>query len=816
MAVQQEAKSEALKNSKSYQFAVKDPMGFLQYQQSLFDNPYKKDELFPKGMSDEVGIFDRIRADIKGDVSKVGEENFLKKIFGDTNVIKRNDGNFFIREGKGYGYVELNPEGFQMKDVAEISGEALVIAPTLFTSNPWLAGLYAIGGGTALQGVAETIPGETEIEAGDRLKKIAAEGVFGAGGQWAANGLIDFFSKVGIKNFITKKAIKALDERGAKGAKYYERGLELEEKVGPLSFGEISGEPTLRAIEDFLRSYWLTRGSAQPIGTAQLNAARDAMHNFMKVTHNYSNDPMAARSGERIGGELVKSFKGVLDSFIDIRRKKADDLYNNIKFVTDSTGKQVDVSGMPTIRINEVDAQLDDMIKEASKNQDDRLLGDLRGWKEKITEKVTIKEDGSMLIPYESFNTFLKLFSKASYGKGTVFKNLDTAGQRYPAKEIFTSFNNALDDTIKAYDGGLTTSADDAINSQVAKNLQRARDTYKKDTAAIEELENSFLADFIAPGAKKSKTAVLEKFQKLKPEEIEQAFDLLKTTNNGNVVESIKKSFISDVFEDARATVLDLDLDKMDVVQQGNVIKKIFEPNKFLQKLDEKVGEDRLKVLFNPKELAELTDILEYIQRVNFNNVKPKTGIFDIILSFVQPTAAAVRLIGLNRATELFFSPKGRKSLKAAFEALQSDKPLNELPKNIAGSLLDFYLLAETVPTDYLQKFLDQINVPQFSFENIADPSVSEKIKMSAQERFSPEYQEQQEKALQDLQSFNIPSPQVSRGQGVDVIPPLSAPINPQTVASLESIGMPLFNAAEGGIVDLYESKKFKKPQVVA
>jgi hypothetical protein len=56
----------------------------------------------------------------------------------------------------------------------------------------------------------------------------------------------------------------------------------------------------------------------------------------------------------------------------------------------------------------------------------------------------------------------------------------------------------------------------------------------------------------------------------------------------------------------------------------------------------------------------------------------------------------------------------------------------------------------------------------------------------------------------------------VSRGQGVDVIPPLSCPINPQTLASLESIGMPLFNAAEGGIVDLYDYKKFKKPQVVA
>jgi hypothetical protein len=73
--------------------------------------------------------------------------------------------------------------------------------------------------------------------------------------------------------------------------------------------------------------------------------------------------------------------------------------------------------------------------------------------------------------------------------------------------------------------------------------------------------------------------------------------------------------------------------------------------------------------------------------------------------------------------------------------------------------------------------------------------------------------------------------PQVQRGDtGSEVIEPLSVPqlnlasisggiggsTNPKTIAGLESVGLPLFNAADGGIVDLYESKKFKRPQVVA
>ena len=91
-----------------------------------------------------------------------------------------------------------------------------------------------------------------------------------------------------------------------------------------------------------------------------------------------------------------------------------------------------------------------------------------------------------------------------------------------------------------------------------------------------------------------------------------------------------------------------------------------------------------------------------------------------------------------------------------------------------------------------------------------------------------------EEQMLNDVETINsAPKEEVpiSRGQtNIPLIQPLDIPqvdfsslgrqgsgaTNPQTMGSLESVGLPLFNAAEGGIVDLYESKKFKKPQVVA
>ncbi len=104
---------------------------------------------------------------------------------------------------------------------------------------------------------------------------------------------------------------------------------------------------------------------------------------------------------------------------------------------------------------------------------------------------------------------------------------------------------------------------------------------------------------------------------------------------------------------------------------------------------------------------------------------------------------------------------------------------------------------------------------------------------------FLDELDNLQESTEDTLPSTTLPSggsvifsePQVQRGDtGSEVIEPLSVPQlnlasisgeiggspNPQTMSGLESVGLPLFNAADGGIVDLYESKKFKRPQVVA
>lgn len=82
------------------------------------------------------------------------------------------------------------------------------------------------------------------------------------------------------------------------------------------------------------------------------------------------------------------------------------------------------------------------------------------------------------------------------------------------------------------------------------------------------------------------------------------------------------------------------------------------------------------------------------------------------------------------------------------------------------------------------------------------------------------------EETISESKVPQISVPEVTRGQG-ELLPGFSITpqietqiqqnIDPNVLKNLESVGLPLFeNFKDGGIVDLYESKKFKKPQVVA
>ena len=58
-------------------------------------------DIYPKGKSDKVAFKDRLFADLKEGVSKAGEIDYVKNLYGENNVFSDNEGNIVFRDEPG-------------------------------------------------------------------------------------------------------------------------------------------------------------------------------------------------------------------------------------------------------------------------------------------------------------------------------------------------------------------------------------------------------------------------------------------------------------------------------------------------------------------------------------------------------------------------------------------------------------------------------------------------------------------------------------------------------------------------------------------
>lgn len=833
MAVTELGQEEAIKQQPKQSGGGKDPLEqayfnpyfYLGMQEKLQENNSELfNQVFPNGMSDPVSLFDRIRSDIKGDVSRLGEFNFLESVYGKGNVINTyDDQTFLVREGPGYGFVGVDPEEgfFNFAQIPEMSGEIVMMGPSIFTANPIYATLLSGAGETAKQTIASMIPGEDDISVGERAMDVAVESATGGIGQKIANGVINFFNKLGVRNFITKNALKTLKSEDTFSKEFYKRGLELEELIGPLTLAEKTGENTLRGIEDFLRTYYLTRGVSQELRGSQLNAAKNAINKFLKSLNNASEDPIALRKGT-IGTNITNAYKQVLDNFVDIRRKNADENLGKMFNLTDEAGKAVlDSQGkamsidpkIPVIDITSVNKVLNEMLEQAKDYGDDSLQKALTIQIDKINSKAV---DGK--VPIAFFQSKLQEFGSAAAGTGSAFKDLDKAFQKLPAKRIFASLNTALDDTIKMLDEGKGfIKGDQLIDAQLAKNLKDFRTQYKADSELIDTLESSFVKDFIDPAGSKSSEAVFKRFQKLSPDELTFAFDLLNKADKPELISQIKRGMIEDVFDQSKKVLEDLTIESGKLSDE-EIMQKLFDPLDFIKRLETSVGEENLKIMFKPGELQEIKNVVEYIQRVNFQNVDTKANVFDVVVSFLNPKQLLARSVGLTKMADILLSKEGRESLMRTIEALESGKATRELPKKTLAAIFDLTLELQNQPYDFLGAYLSDDEYSDILPEKADYESMITEQKKNILSGDTPLEKDPNASGIIELPM--TPVPNVDRGQGnvlssIGDQASLSGSINPQTLSSLESVGMPLFQAKEGGLASL-DTKNFKKPQVVA
>ena len=789
-------------------------------------------DIYPKGKSDKVAFKDRLFADLKEGVSKAGEIGYVKNLYGEDNVFSDIYGNIVFRDEPGASWEAYNPE-FSADNVSEMfiqpiemASEVVQFGPAMFTANPITAALTMAAGEGALQFISSSLPGEENLTNEERAFRVVSNGVLGGSTQWAANGFLNWITTVNpVKNFATKNIVKTIKgKKGSEAREFFEEGLRLQEKYGALSLSEISGDKFLRQIEDFLRGYYLTRGQGADLAFEQITNTATAIQNMMKQLYGKQGGPL-------LGNKISTAYNNILDNLIKNRKVRADEGFANLSKLKDqNSGKIVDFSEIPLLNTNNFVAKLDELIAQYKPmgTGDDSLYRSL------LDARASLLDDtgGEGVLTALQFQNLISQYSSAAAGTGSVFKDLGAAAQKRPSRELLDALNKDLDQTIES---GLLGNVQlkqmsNTIQTAVAKNLQKVRDDYKIDSDLITALENSFLSGFIQTG-KKSADDIVNQFTKLSAQETEEALKFLRDNGYDDVIQQMKATLVEDSFIKSLRPIEDLTLEAeklskatraggqaREAVQSNKfdplVFKDILDPVRFMQNLNKSLkgtaggGKGKAEILFSKEELKEIGDVLEYIRRANFSRVSPKASMLDIVLGFVNLPGLVARAGGMNYLSKLLLTKQGRDGLEN-FIALQTgEKQVKDLTKNMAAnvvffteSMMDYQTEFATTGSYYGQELLDDVKKKAEEFIPKIQAPESEFIEM--------------EPDTQNSQSFNIPSPQVSRGQGVDVIPPLSSPINPQTVASLESIGMPLFNAKEGGLASL-DTNKFKRPQVVA
>lgn len=796
--------------------------------------------LFPKGKTNRVKFKDRLIADLKEGVSKAGEINYVKSIYGNENAFSDKDGNIIFRDGPGYSWEAYNPEftGTNIEEMflqpIEMASETIQFGPAMLTSNPITASLAMAGGDAALQYISSLFPGEENLDNEERAFRIVSNAVLGGSTQWAANGFLNWITSVNpIKNFATKNIVKTIKgEKGSEARAFYEEGLRLQEKIGTLSLAELSGDKFLRQIEDFLRGYYLTRGQGADLAFEQIEATAKSIQNMMKQLY-------GKQGGAPLGNKITNAYNDILENLILQRKDNANIGFGNLTKLTDKkTGRVVDFGEIPLINTTNFIAKLDELIKQYKP----KGTGDNSMYQALIDAKASIVDDtaGEGVLTALEFQNLISQYSAAAAGTGSVFKDLAAASQKRPARELLDALNNDLTQTVESSLMGNVQLKEmsETIQSAIANNLIKVRDKYKTDSDLIKLLEDSFLSSFIQTG-KKSAEDIVAQFGKLSATELDDALKFLKDNGYDDVIQQMKATIIEDAFIKGLRPIEDLTLEAEklakatktgargpftkatgpDIATQSNkfdpiVFKDILDPVKFMQNLTKSLRgtaggtKSKAEVLFSKEELSEIQDVLEYIRRANFSRVSPKASMLDIVLGFVNIPGLVARAGGMNYLSKLLLTNQGRQGLENFIAIQTGEKQLKDLTKAAAGDVLFFMEAMMDYQTDIATygaeygKKAKGLYEKYLEGEEVSSPAIP---KVTAPET-----------EFLDLQSFNMPSPNVNRGQGADVIPPIAGPINPQTVASLESVGLPLFNAAEGGIVDLYESKKFKKPQVVA
>lgn len=462
---------------------------------------------YPLNNSREVDFPTRAMAGIK--MTPEGQAGLYEHSFGKGNVITDPSGAMYIADHERKQVFPVNKPGATVNSLADYSGNVLQALPTFAVgTNPLTAGAAAGVGNLVRQGASALLPGEDQMSLGQRAGSVALDTALGAGTQYGANKL---FEKVVDTARPGNVAARFIDK--AEQTPFGQQGRDLEGLVGqPYTPGQRTGSRTLLTVEGMFRRNPVTADILAQHDTKQLNHALGWLNQTLDTTFG-----PGAVGVEKAGGSVRGAFDHALGRAVDFRRTVAQRDFN---VINQATGME------PVIPTNNLVTELDELIGRfdvpGGGDATASLVGKLRQVRKSFEPETVVHPDGTQsTVPVKingaQLERLLEVYGAAAEGTSSVFKNIDTAQQRMVAGRVVDALRRDMNDVIDT--GGLP--------DQVAGALRQARENYRTNSEAIDNLRQSVVGQMLGGPIRPADENIASRIVNLPPSQLKATINLV-------------------------------------------------------------------------------------------------------------------------------------------------------------------------------------------------------------------------------------------------------------------------------------------------
>ncbi len=350
----------------------------------------------------------------------------------------------------------------------------------------------------------------------ERLESATEGAAIGAATGGAFSGATKIINKVRPANVGAKFVNKAF-EKSPVAAESEQIAKDIGQTYTP---GQATGSKGLLTIEGLVRRHPASADKMAEFDAKQLSVSLNNLTQNLDRLH-------ANPAGPEATGNLVsKAFDKVLDSAVKVRRRTAD---TDFGAVDSAAGTQKII---PTKNLSQtIDDIAADFAAPGGGDASASLVRQIQGIKKELAAgNLTAKETGRLL----------EIYGKAAKGTGAVFKDMDTAQQRMIAGRLQRALESDLDEAADA--GG------DA--GGVATLLKTARDNYRQNSKAINELEKSVLGRLFGGNYEKAPEKVAQAMRNMQPSELRQSLGILSKADPATS-QSVKRFLVEDAMRAA-------------------------------------------------------------------------------------------------------------------------------------------------------------------------------------------------------------------------------------------------------------------------